>query len=63
MPAVLGEQGRHRSRERPPFPGHLQHAPGHRTNMTIRVHETADHLFFAGDGPSTPAGSSTSTRR
>ncbi|GAA4053701.1 hypothetical protein GCM10022214_00280 [Actinomadura miaoliensis] len=28
---------------------------GHRANVTIRVYEAADHLFFAGDGPSTPA--------
>lgn len=28
----------------------------HRPGVTIRVHEADDHLFFPGDGPSTPAG-------
>lgn len=27
----------------------------HRPDVTIRVHDAADHLFFAGAGPSTPA--------
>ncbi|MDS0138550.1 MULTISPECIES: serine aminopeptidase domain-containing protein [unclassified Amycolatopsis] len=27
-----------------------------RPDVTIRVHEAADHLFFRGEGPSTPAG-------
>ena len=29
---------------------------GHRRDITIRVYEADDHLFFRGEGPSTPAG-------
>lgn len=29
---------------------------GHRPDVTIRVHQADDHLFFRGEGPSTPAG-------
>ncbi len=27
----------------------------HRPDVTIRVHDADDHLFFRGEGPSTPA--------
>lgn len=27
---------------------------GHRPDVTIRVHDAVDHMFFAGSGPSTP---------
>ncbi|MGW5746039.1 hypothetical protein [Amycolatopsis sp. NPDC003861] len=33
-----------------------QEGLAHRPDVTIRVHEAADHLFFRGEGPSTPAG-------
>ncbi|MGN9783207.1 alpha/beta hydrolase family protein [Nonomuraea sp. ZG12] len=29
---------------------------GHRADVTIHVHDADDHLFFPGEGPSTPAG-------
>jgi dienelactone hydrolase len=33
-----------------------QEGLAHRPDVTIRVHDADDHLFFRGEGPSTPAG-------
>ncbi len=32
-----------------------QEGLAHRPDVTVRIHDADDHLFFAGTGPSTPA--------